>query len=622
MGGECGGPTGAQRRREAGAEASVAERLGAGAARRAGPLAGALAAAGGAALLALPVFAREAFLDENALLAGAAAPALGAQHAALGVAAADAAAAALANGADPCGRAMAVAAPWLTLPPRGLDLPGSAAGSAGVAVGGARAPRGDGSEALALVTPVRPGAGGTDALAAAAAVMAALGQAPWLAKDVLWLCVAAPQGEAGAASEGDAVHAWLHEYHRPGGAAAAAERTDLASGQSVPGFLRGGALQLAVALEPPAASAASARGSGALELELEVVGGGRHFDRLPNQDLFNTVVSLARAMDVPLRLAGSPPPPADPQRASVCPPRSLAEYLACLSGLLEFSRKQAAAAASPSSAAPGLHTPFAAFAVDAVTLRGGPGAGAAWDAAAVRRMATLLELTLRSGNNLLEKFHHSSWLYALPATGSFVGPEAYLAAPVLACLALVLQAVSLVLEGPRIARLAAADQRARLAAARRGGGGGVGGRVGWGWGHNLSASGLYGGVLDRARAAGVPCAGGRPLTEHTWVYGKALLLSILSLEIAVALLRSWAAALSLLPAVPACLLLRPMGTLRPARAQALAGAALAGAALWALLHAGPGGDGLAAGALRCLPMFGPVLLGAVAVLAAVVSPRS
>jgi len=65
-----------------------------------------------------------------------------------------------------------------------------------------------------------------------------------------------------------------------------------------------------------------------------------------------------------------------------------------------------------------------------------------------------------------------------------------------------------------------------------------------------------------------------------------------------------------------------MGTLRPARAQALAGAALVGAALWALLHAGPGGDGLAAGALRCLPMFGPVLLGAVAVLAAVVSPRS
>ena len=69
MGGECGGPTGAQRRREAGAEASVAERLGAGAARRAGPLAGALAAAGGAALLALPVFAREAFLMPAALRA-------------------------------------------------------------------------------------------------------------------------------------------------------------------------------------------------------------------------------------------------------------------------------------------------------------------------------------------------------------------------------------------------------------------------------------------------------------------------------------------------------------------------------------------------------------------------
>ena len=473
-GGAGEGPAGpartAEGRRGAGAgaeEASVAERLGSGAARRAGPLAGALAAAGGAALLALPGLAREAFLDENALLAGAAAPALGARHAALGLAAAEAAAAALAAEDDPCERAMAVAAPWLTLPPRGLDMPGSSVGSTGVAVGGARAPRGDGSEALALVTPVRAGSGGTDALAAAAAVLAALGEAPWLAKDVLWLCVAAPQEEAGAASEGAAVHAWLHEYHRPGGAAVAAGLTGRAAGKHVPGFLRGGALQLAVALEPPSGSAG--RGIGAPELELEVVGGGRHFDRLPNQDLFNTAAALARAMDVPLRLAGSPPPPADPQRASVCPPRSLAEYRACLAGLLNFSRKQAAAAAGPSPAAPGLHAPFSAFAVDAITLRVGSGGGAAWDAAAVRRMATLLELTLRSGNNLLEKFHHSSWLYALPATGSFVGPEAYLAAPILACLALVLQAVSLVIEAPRISRLAAADRLALLATgARRG----------------------------------------------------------------------------------------------------------------------------------------------------------
>ena len=470
-GGAGEGPAAPPRRREAGAEASVAERLGSGAARRAGPLAGALAAACGAALLALPGLAREAFLDENALLAGAAAPALGARHAALGLAAAEAAAAALAAGDDPCDRAMAVAAPWLTLPPRGLDLPGTSAGGAGVAVGGARAPRGDGSEALALVTPVRPGAGGADALAAAAAVLAALGEAPWLAKDVLWLCVAAPRGEAGATSEGAAVQAWLHEYHRPGGAAAAAGLAGRVTSQHVPGFLRGGALQLAVALEPPSGSVG--RGVGAPELELEVVGGGRHFDRLPNQDLFNTAAALARAMDVPLRLAGSP---ADPQRASVCPPRSLAEYRMCLAGLLNFSRKQAAAAAGPSPAAPGLHAPFSAFAVDAITLRGGSGGGAAWDAAAVRRVATLLELTLRSGNNLLEKFHHSSWLYALPATGSFVGPEAYLAAPILACLALVLQAVSLVLEGPRIARLAAADRLALLAAGARRGhpGGGAG----------------------------------------------------------------------------------------------------------------------------------------------------
>ena len=314
---------------------------------------------------------------------------------------------------------------------------------------------------------------------------------------------------------------------------------------------------------------------------MEVVGtSGHRPDRLPNQDLPNTVAALARAMDVPLRAVDAAPPPADAQRASVCPPSSFLEYWECLAGLFGFARRQAAASAT--DVPPGLHAPFSAFAVDAVTLRGAL-AGPSWDAVAVQRVAVLLELTLRSGNNLLEKFHHSSWLYVLPATGSFVGADGYLLAPILACLALVLQAFSLV--GPRGAGVAAQVE----SYARRRGISSATPPPGKGW------------RVLRLTAWRAP----------PWVYSKAFLLSALSLQISAALLHSWAAALALLPAVPACLLLRPAAALgaAPVRRAAFAGAALGAGVLWALLFAG------ASGCRAAVPRVGPVVLGAAAVLA-------
>jgi len=579
---------------------SLAGRCGAGAVRRAGLLSGALACGAGAALLALPVLARDAYLDENALLAGAAAPGAGPRHAALGAAAAGAAEGVFAAGGETgaCTAAFGALGPHLNLRPRVLDLPGV---GAEVVVAGVRAPRGDGSEALVLVTPARPGPGGADALAAGGTVLAALGEAPWLAKDVIWLCVRAPPGADVAAAEAAALRAWLLEYHRPGDAAAAATegvgagagaeagRASPAGGRTpVQGFLRGGALQLAVALEPPAGlHGEQDMGSGRRaksELEMEVVGtSGHRPDRLPNQDLPNTVAALARAVGAPLRAIDAAPLPTDAQRASVCPPNSFEEYWECLAGLFSFARRQAAASAT--DVPPGLHAPFAAFAVDAVTLRGAL-AGPSWDTVAVQRVAVLLELTLRSGNNLLEKFHHSSWLYVLPATGSFVGPDGYLLAPILACLALVLQAFSLV--GSRGFSVAARVES--YARCRRG--------VSSSSATHPPPAGKGWGVLRQTAWRAPP-----------WVHSKAFLLSALSLQISAALLHSWAAALALLPAVPACLLLRPAVALGPVRRTAFAGAALGAWVFWALLFAG------VSGCRAALPRLGPVILGAVAVLA-------
>ncbi|KAH7577307.1 hypothetical protein JRO89_XS01G0234200 [Xanthoceras sorbifolium] len=79
-------------------------------------------------------------------------------------------------------------------------------------VGIIRAPRGDGKEAIVLVTPydsVRGGVGEALSLGIAYSVFSLLARVTWLAKDIIWLVADSQYGEYAP------VTAWLRDYHTP-----------------------------------------------------------------------------------------------------------------------------------------------------------------------------------------------------------------------------------------------------------------------------------------------------------------------------------------------------------------------------------------------------------------------
>lgn len=79
-------------------------------------------------------------------------------------------------------------------------------------VGIIRAPRGDGKEAIVIVTPynsVKISQGEAMSLGIAYSVFSLLTRVTWLAKDIIWLVADSQHGEYAAVS------AWLRDYHTP-----------------------------------------------------------------------------------------------------------------------------------------------------------------------------------------------------------------------------------------------------------------------------------------------------------------------------------------------------------------------------------------------------------------------
>jgi GPI-anchor transamidase subunit GAA1 len=79
-------------------------------------------------------------------------------------------------------------------------------------IGIIRAPRGDGKEAIVLVTPYnsqRVQSNELLSLALGFSVFSLLSRAPWLSKDIVWLSADSQFGEYSAVS------AWLNQYHNP-----------------------------------------------------------------------------------------------------------------------------------------------------------------------------------------------------------------------------------------------------------------------------------------------------------------------------------------------------------------------------------------------------------------------
>ena len=92
----------------------------------------------------------------------------------------------------------------------------------------------------------------------------------------------------------------------------------------------------------------------------------------------------------------------------------------------------------------GAHAPFKEFGVDAATMRlvtredGAPGSGWALQAAVVQ-LGEVLENAMRSCSVLIERFHHSYFLYLLTGPQHFVTVERYIVPLVLLIGALVVQ---------------------------------------------------------------------------------------------------------------------------------------------------------------------------------------
>jgi len=102
---------------------------------------------------------------------------------------------------------------FFTSPDSGIISKNGTCSSFGVnTVGIIRAPRGDGKEAIVLVTPYNPnkvGLGEAVSLGIAYSVFSLLSHATWLAKDIIWFVADSQYGEYSA------VASWLREYQAP-----------------------------------------------------------------------------------------------------------------------------------------------------------------------------------------------------------------------------------------------------------------------------------------------------------------------------------------------------------------------------------------------------------------------
>ncbi|KAJ2777420.1 dipeptidylpeptidase [Coemansia javaensis] len=365
----------------------------------------ALAAAGVAWLLALPLDGlwRRAYFSENAMMPGHVKVEFGAARHMEAMARMDRALAAAGGGGWAEAAAQVLGGLGLDTEIQRIEVdevPGVGRAAGTTVHGIVRAARGDAVEALV---------------------------AYW-AKDVVF--VATDAGEAG-------LEAWLRAYHGQ------ATRAPLA--------VRGGRIQAALSLElPPAAAYA------ALALHFEGRGG-----QLPNLDLINVVQYVSRREGVPALVHGAPDPPRG------APARQ--RYAAAARMLLRQLRAQAFGAAGGG----GGHAPLLRHGIDALTLAAVAPAGDAAaavpplppplpDDASMRAVGRTVEATLRSLNNLLERFHQSFFFYMLPANQRFLSIGDYIPAVGLLVASLLVQAMHLWwMQGP--AALRADDPRSRIA---------------------------------------------------------------------------------------------------------------------------------------------------------------
>ena len=347
-----------------------------------------------------------------------------------------------------------------------------------------------GREGVVFATPV--GASDTDGPRADAAAIGVglafveyLTTAKWLAKDFVWLVLDARAGSTPGGSTHAAVHAadaWLREYH--GDESAVQLGATKGPGLGASTFARAGALQQAYVFEMPAGAAVDV---------VAVRPEGRN-GALPNQDLLNTAVQLARRA-FPRARVGLDLDPLDPleRRAragraggargedrsvvrSEKHEKTRSRLLALVAGMSTFAERVGVACLGTRRASDvrravgdlrrasvfawrcargvptGAHAAFKTFALDAVTLRLGAPLGAARDDARVtgeafRQIGSLLETLARGSNNLIEQLHHSMFYYVMTSDDFFLSIAEYVAPQAAVSAAAAIVAIALATRG-------------------------------------------------------------------------------------------------------------------------------------------------------------------------------
>ncbi|KAI9468357.1 Glycosyl phosphatidyl inositol protein transamidase complex subunit [Coemansia sp. RSA 989] len=239
------------------------------------------------------------------------------------------------------------------------------------------------------------------------------------ARDIIF--VVTDSGEIG-------IEAWLRAYQ--------------GLSTNAPLFVRSGIIQAALSIELPPAKMYSGLG-----VHFEGKGG-----QLANLDYVNMVQYVSRLERMPAYLHGVP----DVSRKSSW----WTKYRAATQMLLRQVRTQAFGSST------GIHAPFLRYRIDAITLAGIPRANDPVSALfksqnvfadtdvpelpSAQQIGRTIEATMRSLNNLLERFHQSFFFYMLPANQRYLSIGDYVPAAALMIASLLVQAMHLWwMQGPK-----------------------------------------------------------------------------------------------------------------------------------------------------------------------------
>ncbi|KAK8454523.1 hypothetical protein SEVIR_5G470700v4 [Setaria viridis] len=310
-------------------------------------------------------------------------------------------------------------------------------------IGIIRAPRGDGKEAIVLVTPYnsqRVHSNELLSLALGFSVFSLLSRAAWLSKDIVWLSADSQFGEY------TAVSAWLNQYHNPvflshsvildtkiyGADHIYDGNTEKAEFES---FKRAGTMAAALIFKVGETRRYGDRDS--VMMYAEASNG-----QMPNLDLLNVVHYLAvHRQGFRVNIA------AFSSLLSSAWLRVIAEFFHTIGTVLrkinpdwklditvpDYVEGTANLANSIYNQALGVptgsHGAFRDYQVDAVSLEFSPTFNVRNENAKslfLLRGGRLVEGVVRSVNNLLEKFHQSFFLYFLTAPSKFISVGVYM----------------------------------------------------------------------------------------------------------------------------------------------------------------------------------------------------